>query len=310
MKKPTPLIIGVSLAALLTTAASAALVATPSGPYTMLDPAYIAEIVSTSAPDNLGVGFAPSGALVRSDAKSLYVHSLAADTMFHGAATIHSSTSHAVTGAGMGGWGFVYRPQDGFYYAQSGGGQIKKIDPVTFASTGLPGTTSYYYGMHLLPNGDRVFNDGSGGIQLYNFATATQTQIYNSGTFINSFTSPSGHASDGLAFGQGAIFGNNTDGTITRIDFSGPGFTGTGSETVIANGGGHGDLAAVGPDGSFYVSNNVAFYPDGSYDGYDAIKLSLVGGSGFGETSVPEPASMMLLGSGLLGLMRRGRKQG
>jgi hypothetical protein len=147
--------------------------------------------------------------------------------------------------------------------------------------------------MHLQPNGDRVFNDGSGGVQLYNFATATQTQIYNSGTFMNSFTSPSGHASDGLAFGQGAIFVNNTDGTITRIDFSGPG-----------------DLAAVGPDGSFYVSNNVAFYPDGSYDGYDAIKLSLVGGSGFGETSVPEPASMMLLGSGLLGLMRRGRKQG
>ncbi|MFQ5508831.1 MAG: hypothetical protein ACE5FN_05785 [Leptospirillia bacterium] len=59
---------------------------------------------------------------------------------------------------------------------------------------------------------------------------------------------------DGIAFGNGRVFTNNTDGTISRLTFSGPGYTGASTEEVIASGGAYGDFAAVGPDGALYVS--------------------------------------------------------
>lgn len=288
------------------------------------------------------MGFDAAGHLIRPNASGgLYVGSLTADTTVNGTNTIHSAVYHST---GIGGYGITYRPQDGFLYSQNNGGQIGKIDPTTYAATTLAGTSSYYYRMHTTPGGNLVFGQGN-VLEQYNFTTSTQSTLYNANTFIddvavaptgeifvaalgsnridvvsatgtliNSFTSPNGHASDGLAYGNGAIYGNNTDGTITKITFAGAGFTGAATETLIASGGGYGDNATVGPDGAFYVTNNGVHFADGSTGpgGFSVVRIAFVDtGSSFadGTTSVPEPTTLAILGMSLAGAAAARRRK-
>jgi hypothetical protein len=121
---------------------------------------------------------------------------------------------------------------------------------------------------------------------------------------INSFAVA--HDPDGSAFGGGFAYTNNTDGTITRLAFAGPGYSGAVTETVIAAGGAYGDLAAVGPDCSFYVSQwgdtfGANHWDDGSSTNESAvIRISKNDGScGFASGgTVPEPASLWLMALG------------
>lgn len=128
--------------------------------------------------------------------------------------------------------------------------------------------------------------------------------VSDTGSLINTFNVA--HPADDIAFGDGAAFGNNTDGTITKYDFAGPGFTGAVTETVIASGGAYGDLASVGPDGMFYVSQWGAIHWD---DGSTTFENTIVriGPDGFfspspGTGRVPEPSILFLMSLGLLGL--------
>ena len=330
-----------ALALAASCASQAALVPTPLGPYSHLDSAYTASVYATDTNQTytLGVAFVGNLLIRSSDSGTLFVDN-GTTSVVHGA-TVHNFTTHTVGGAGWNNRGIV--GHGGFLYGNTGGG-LRKIDINTFTSTILPNSVGGTYGIEFLPNGDIVYNAGS-VVRRYNIATSTDSLFYSgvafadglsvtpdghvivadlsgsqilvldsNGALVNSFSSS--HVADGTAFGGGAIYKANTDGTLSRVDFSGPGFTGTGTETVIADGLLYSDLATVGPDNAFYITNLGAHYPDGyqaPFANGGLIRVSLVGGGGFGNeppvtTGLPEPGSLALMAvalAGLAGAMRR-----
>ncbi|WP_082568061.1 PEP-CTERM sorting domain-containing protein [Pelomonas sp. Root1217] len=330
MKMNAKLFAACAALGLVSGAAQATLVATPSGPFGMLDDAFTASIYSTSNQGIVGLGFNPGGQLIRTDGGAgWYVHSTTADTTVNGANTIHSSTFQNVSGGLGGGYGITLG-QDGFMYQQSSAG-LFKINPATFVGSAVPGTTSGTYGIKTLSNGKIAYNGNDGWVHLYDPTGGTDTAIYNSGQFNDDLAvTPDGHVvvavlggcrtdiitqagvlvnqqsssncADGMAYGQGSIFKNNTNGTLTKLSFSGPNYSGTVTETVIASGYTYGDLATVGPDNAFYITGLGFKYPNGAVDnGWAVVRISLTGGGGFG-TELPEPATLALTGLALAGV--------
>lgn len=324
--------------------AMAAASAADAMPYTTLDPAYTAEIYAadTTYTYTLGVAFIGNTLYRSNDGGGLYTVDPVATTVVNGTTVHVTSGPVTVGGAGWSGRGIAGGP-DGFLYGNQGGG-IRKIDVNTMTSTILPNSVGGNYGIGFLSNGDLVYNNGS-QVRKYSFGSQTDTVIFSgvafgdglsitpddhivvadlslstidvldsNGTLVNAFTSS--HTPDGTAFGLGAIFKANTDGTITKVTFSGPNFTGVGTETVIATGVLYHDLATVGPDFSFYLTALGAHYDNGvqgPYGNGSVIRLSLVGGGGFGNdpgtTSVPEPGTLALFGAGLVALTRVRRRK-
>jgi len=325
----------VALATLAATSAQATLVSTPTGPYTTLDDAYTATIYAadTNYTYTLGVAFVGNTLVRSADNGTLYVYDNTTSTV-HGN-TVANYTTHTVGGDGWNGRGIT---GDGQYVYGNGGGGLFKIDLSTYTSTRLANSVGGQYGISFLNSHQLVYNAGS-EVRLYDLTTQTDTLFFNgvsfgdglsvtpdghviiadlsgylirvldsSGNQINTFSST--HDADGTAYGAGSIFKANTDGTLSKVDFSGPNFTGVGTETLLATGLQYSDLSTVGPDGSFYISALGAHYADGYSYGYadgSLIKVSLLGGGGFGPGSdnhgVPDSGiTAVLLGSALLGL--------
>ncbi|MCX5653157.1 MAG: PEP-CTERM sorting domain-containing protein [Planctomycetota bacterium] len=284
----------------------------------------------------------------------------------HLSTPIHAVTiTHTITGLNPTGYGLTVG-HNGYIYTPTSSG-LQRIDPNNWASAAVPlgGTAGGMgYGITTLTNGRIAYSDGYGNSTVYTYnpsngnnqaiftanfliddmeaglnnvialAGQSNSSIYiinSTGTVLNSFTTP--HYPDGLAFGNGtmsqSLYSNNNDGTITRYDL-GPGWSGTPTITDIATGSGaYGDLAAVGPDCAFYVSQ----FENGGYHGcipgvgtnWDSgttnaepsiIRIAAVGLDGTeicgflspGENT-PEPATLSLLALGGLALLRRSRRK-
>jgi hypothetical protein len=132
------------------------------------------------------------------------------------------------------------------------------------------GTNTWIYSAPSGQNIDDIEASATGAIALAGQMGSTITIISNTGSVINTLTGLAHHP-DGLAFGDGVtanwLYSNNNDGSITQYQL-GPGYSGTPVIVDIAlqtlpSGKAYGDLAAVGPDCAFYVSQ----YENGSLNG-------------------------------------------
>ncbi|MEO8443892.1 MAG: hypothetical protein ABI567_02675, partial [Gammaproteobacteria bacterium] len=269
--------------------------------FTYLNPAYTQEIYAGPLlyGQESGMAWTVGNNLLTRAGSTINEYSLTQNTTHQGTALHGVIATHTIAGLDGSGFGMT-NGADGYIYAITGIG-LQRFDPgnwaapaQTLASIGGPG-----YGITTLSDGRIAYAAGGGSdsIYVYDPVNLTNNLIYTANTLIDDMASSSGseialagqgnsslilistagswintvsnliHYPDGLTFGDGylssSIFSNNNDGTITEYQF-GSGFANAPTLLDIATGSGaYGDLAAVGPDCAFYVSQ----YENGSYHG-------------------------------------------
>lgn len=323
-----------------------------------LDPAYTQEIYAGPMVGGPGMAWTTAGALLTRNGSDILEYSLTANTV-HLGTNVHGYVTHSIAGLSSSGYGMT-NGLDGYIYTTTSSG-LQRFDPNNWASPAqtLGGTVGGQgYGIHVMGDGriayvagggtnevyiydpsaatntliytgsgliDDIATDASGNIALAGQANSDLTIITSAGAVLNTFSTA--HFPDGLAFGDGinndCLFANNNDGTITRYAFA-PNYVGAPTATDIAFGSGaYGDLAEVGPDCAFYVSQ----FENGGYHGCtpgvgtnwdngttnaegSIVRIALKNGDcGFYHPfETPEPTSMVAIGAGLACLIRRRKR--
>lgn len=269
--------------------------------FSYLDPGYVQEIYAGPLVPGAEAGMAwtTGNNLLTRNGSSIIEYSLTQNTVYQGTNLHGVIATHSVTGLNNTGYGMT-NGTDGYIYAITSGG-LQRFDPGNWAAAaqslafvGGPG-----YGITTLSDGRIAYAAGSGSdVYVYDPVNLTNSLIYTANTLIDDMAASSAneivlagqgnaslividtagswintlssliHYPDGLTFGDGllssSIFANNNDGTITEYQF-GLGFANapTSINDIATGAGAYGDLAAVGPDCAFYVSQ----YENGNYHG-------------------------------------------
>lgn len=325
--------------------------------YPYLDPTYTQQIYTGPLVGGPGMAWTTSGDLLTRNGSTIIEYSPTQNATHQGTAIHASTATHTITGLSNTGYGMT-NGLDGYIYTVTGAG-LERFNPSNWAAPAqlLPGTVGGAgYGVTTMPDGRIAYSDGSvtSNVYIYDPVANTNTQIYSgnslidglvagplgniaitgqnnatmtvltsTGTVVNTFSTP--HFPDGLAFADSPsvsiLYSNNNDGTITQYQF-GPNFSGTPTIMDIAGvSGAYGDLASVGPDCSFYVSQS----DNGGYHGSVAgigthwdngvtnnePSIIRIGGGVMADgttmcqfysplTHVPEPGTIGLLATGMV----------
>lgn len=268
--------------------------------FSYLDPGYVQEIYAgpLQTGGEAGMAWTTGNNLLTRVGSNIIEYSLTQNTSYQGTSLHGVIATHAIAGLNSSGYGMT-NGTDGYIYAITGIG-LQRFDPGNWlaAAQTLTGTGGPGYGITTLADGRIAYAAGSGSdVYVYDPINLTNSYIFTANTLIDDMAASSGneivlagqgnaslivinssgalintlsnliHYPDGLTFGDGllsnAIFSNNNDGTITKYLFT-AGFANAPTISDIATGSGaYGDLAEVGPDCAFYVSQ----YENGSYHG-------------------------------------------
>jgi hypothetical protein len=162
------------------------------------------------------------------------------------------------------------------------------VDPTTGASANFANIISSAViegldGLALDPSGNYLFVAGRTGV-FPNDSGFLAVVSRQTGAVVQQLDAS--HFPDGIAFAADSSYlvTNNNDGNITRYDFPSRDFTQIPTVTVIADGGFRGDLAKVGPDGCFYVTQAGTRFADGTVTSDNSIvKICAQGTAAFAK---------------------------
>lgn len=312
-----------------------------------------------------GMAWTFGGNLLTRNGSNINEYSLTASAVHQATNVHPVQTTHSIAGLNTSGYGMTNGLDGYVYTVTGSGLQRFDPSNWAAPAQTLTGTVGGAgYGITTLPDGRIAYSDGSGASSVWIYTPnanpnlGTNTLVYStnflidgmvagptgaialagqsnssiaiitsSGSLIQSFSTP--HYPDGMAFGDdpttGTLYSNNNDGTISKYVL-GPGYTGSPSISDIATGSGaYGDLASVGPDCAFYVTQ----YDNGGYHGSTAgvgtnwnagtnnegsiTRIAELGLDGteicgfYSPFESPEPTSLLLLGAGGLALLRNRR---
>ena len=321
----------------LAVAAVAATVACGAGQaagFTFIQAGYTAEVVALDPSFIGGVAFAADGDILSNSCafggSPLIRWDVQGGTAVMGGSTVFTGRTAQPSNAGCG----MTTHSNGSIYTNTGGGVVRLADTGGQLGVGGAGgnalgitedplTGNLYYvgagsdirvvtaaltsvGGVFASNGgftDGIFWNPDGSLLYTTDRTSFTLDVFDRfGALVDSVAL--GHEPDGVAFATaGFVLTNNTDGTISRVNADG-------SVGVFASGGSRGDLAHVGPDGCWYVTQNGTRFEDGTTASTNSIvKICADGGGGFNPppgTRVSEPGTLAIAGLALgLAVWRR-----